>query len=424
MFILYILWYQCNAWWGLIVTLNEGNLVRAIILAAGEGKRLRPFTESMSKVMLPVANKPILEYVVDAVTGCGIEDIVMVLGYGKERIMDYFGDGKEFGANIKYVFQEKQLGTGHALIQAKEEFEDASIVLAGDNIIDSSLIYKVINLDGLALLYVTHDRPSKYGVVKVDGGLIKNIYEKPKEDIGNLISTGIFKFEGNISNDLEKHVSQGHNSLTSFVQILLKNGKDIASVKGNGIWQDAVYPWDLLNINETALQNCSRSVAGKIEKGVEIRGNVSIGENSIIRSGSYIIGPVAIGEGCEIGPNVCIFPSTSIGSGVTVEVFSEIKNSIIMNNVVVGSRSSVLQSVIGKGCEIGSNFTSTAGDAYIKIDDSNEFHMVKDIGAFIGENCEIGSGVLIDHGKIIGKNCKISAQRRITENVKSEGIVV
>jgi len=399
--------------------------VRAIILAAGEGKRLRPFTESMSKVMIPVANKPILGYVVDAVTGCGIEDIVMVLGYGKERIMDYFGDGKEFCANIKYVFQEKQLGTGHALIQAKEEFEDESIVLAGDNIIDSSLISQIINQDGLALLYITHEKPSKYGVVKVDGGLIKNIYEKPKEDIGNLISTGIFKFEGELSNDLEKHVSQGHNRLTSFVQILLKNGKEIASVKGNGIWQDAVYPWDLIKINETALQNCSRSVAGKIEKGVELRGNVSVGENSIIRSGSYIIGPVTIGEGCEIGPNVCIFPSTSIGSGVTIEAFSEIKNSIIMNNVVVGPRSSVLQSVIGKGCKIGSNFiSSTAGDVYIKIGDSNDFHMVKDIGAFIGENCEIGCGVIIDPGKIIGKNCKISAQRRITENVKSEGIVV
>ena len=398
--------------------------MRAIILAAGEGKRLRPFTEAMSKVMLPVANKPILGYVVDAVTGCGVEDIVMILGYGKERIMDYFGDGKEFGANIKYVFQEKQLGTGHALLQAKEEFEDEFIVLAGDNIIDSSLISPIITQDGLALLYITHDKPSKYGVVKVDDGLIKDICEKPKEDIGNLISTGICKFGRDISNDLKQHLSQGHNRLTSFVQLLLKNGKDIASVKGNGIWQDAVYPWDLLKINDTAIQNCSRSVAGKIEKGVELRGNVSVGGDSIVRSGSYIIGPVVIGEGCEIGPNVCIFPSTSIGSGVTIGAFSEIKNSILMNNVVVGSRSSVLQSVIGKGSEIGSNFTSATGDAYIKIDDSNDFHMVKDIGAFIGENCEIGSGVLIDPGKIIGKNCKISAQRRITENVKSEGIVV
>lgn len=419
-----LLWCQCNAWRGLVTTLNEGSLVRAIILAAGEGKRLRPFTESMSKVMLPVANKPILGYVVDAVTGCGIEDIVMVLGYGKERIMNYFGDGKEFGANIKYVFQEKQLGTGHALLQAKEEFEDEFIVLAGDNIIDSSLISPIITQDGLALLYITHDKPSKYGVVKVDDGLIKDICEKPKEDIGNLISTGICKFGRDISNDLKQHLSQGHNRLTSFVQLLLKNGKDIASVKGNGIWQDAVYPWDLLKINDTAIQNCSRSVAGKIEKGVELRGNVSVGGDSIVRSGSYIIGPVVIGEGCEIGPNVCIFPSTSIGSGVTIGAFSEIKNSILMNNVVVGSRSSVLQSVIGKGSEIGSNFTSATGDAYIKIDDSNDFHMVKDIGAFIGENCEIGSGVLIDPGKIIGKNCKISAQRRITENVKSEGIVV
>ena len=399
-------------------------MMRAIVLAAGEGSRLRPFTESMSKVMLPIANKPILGYVIDALTQSGIEDIVMVLGYKKERIMDYFGDGKKFGANIRYVFQEKQIGTGHALLQAKEELDDETIVLAGDNVIDAEILSSIVSHKGLALLYIKHDKPSKYGVVTVDKGLIKDICEKPKKDIGNLISTGIYKFSRNISDELEQITSQGSPKITNFIHHLLKDGKKIASVKGEGIWQDAVYPWDLLKLNEVTLQNCPSASAGKIERGAEIKGNVSIGKNSIIRSGSYIIGPVLIGEGCEIGPNACIFPATSIGNNVTIGAFSEIRNSIIMNNVHVGSRSSVFQSVIGAGSKLDTNFTSVVGDAYISLGESDNFHEVKDIGCFIGENCKIGSGAVVDPGKIIGRNCKIDIQKRITKNVKSESIVV
>ena len=398
--------------------------MRAVILAAGEGNKLRPFTESISKVMLPIANKPILQYVVDAVTQSGIDDIVMVLGYKNERIMNYFGDGKEFETNIKYVFQRQQLGTGHALLQAKKEFDEDVIVLAGDNIIDAGLLSPVLKQNGSALLFTKNDVPSKYGVITIDKGLITSIQEKPKENIGNLISAGIYKFEKELVGDLEQYVLQGSNTITSFVQLLLKNKKEIASIKGEGTWQDAVYPWDLLKVNENALQHCSSIAHGNIEKGVEMRGNVSVGKDSIIRSGSYIVGPVIIGEGCEIGPNACIFPSTSIGDNVTIGAFSEIKNSILMNNVTVGSRSTVLQSIIGEGSTLSTNFISAVGDVYINLEDSDNFHKVSNIGTFIGESCEIGSGVIVDPGKMIGRNCKIGAMRRISENVKSNGIVV
>lgn len=398
--------------------------MRAVILAAGMGNKLKPFTESMSKVMLPIANKPILRYVVDAVTQSGIDDIVIVSGYKNERIMNYFGDGKNFETNIKYVFQNQQIGTGHALLQAKKEFDEDIVVLAGDNIIDAGLLSPIIKQNGSAILFTKNDAPSKYGVVTMDKGLITSIQEKPKENIGNLISTGIYKFEKELADGLEQHVLQGSNTITSFIQLILKNKKEIASVEGKGIWQDAVYPWDLLQVNENVLQHCSSIIHGNIEKGVEIRENVSVGKDTIIRSGSYIVGPVIIGEGCEIGPNTCIFPSTSIGDNVTIGAFSEIRNSILMNNVTVGSRSNVLQSVIGEGSTLSTNFTSTVGNAYINLEDSDNFHKVSNIGTFIGESCEIGSGVIVDPGKMVGMNCKIGALRRISENVKSNGIVV
>ena len=117
--------------------------MKAVILAAGEGRRLRPFTETMPKVMLAVANKPVLEYVFDAARNCGIDEIIVVVGYKKEVIMEYFKNYK--GIKITYVIQDKQLGTAHALLQAKSKLNDSFIVLSGDNIIDQNSISKLMN---------------------------------------------------------------------------------------------------------------------------------------------------------------------------------------------------------------------------------------------------------------------------------------
>jgi len=166
--------------------------MKAVILAAGEGKRLRPFTETMPKVMLPVANKPILEYVFDAVKNCGIDEIIVVVGYKKEVIMEYFKNYKDI--KITYVIQDKQLGTAHALLQAKSKLDDSFIVISGDNIIDQNSISKLIKDNSeYSLLIKDHPHPSKYGVVFIEKAILKELVEKPKEKLGKFISTGIYK---------------------------------------------------------------------------------------------------------------------------------------------------------------------------------------------------------------------------------------
>ena len=166
--------------------------MKAVILAAGEGKRLRPFTETMPKVMLPVANKPVLEYVFDAVKNSGIDEIINVVGYKKEVIMEYFKNYED--VDITYVVQDKQLGTAHALLQAKKYINDPFIVLSGDNIIDQSSISKLIkDKSKHSLLIKEHTHPSKYGVVFVKKSILKEIVEKPKGELGKFISTGIYK---------------------------------------------------------------------------------------------------------------------------------------------------------------------------------------------------------------------------------------
>jgi len=390
--------------------------MKAVILAAGEGKRLRPFTETMPKVMLPVANKPVLEYVVDAVKNSGISDIIIVVGYKKEVIMEYFKNYD--GVKITYVVQEKQLGTAHALLQAKKHLKGPFIVLSGDNIIDQNSILKLINDPSkYAILIKEHSHPSKYGVVFIEKNKLKKIVEKPKEETGKFISTGVYKLSNTVFNDVEKLASEGIYALSSVAQSIVDRGEEIRTITTNS-WMDIVYPWDLIRVNEAMIHKSSASTAGTIEKGVVMKGAVSIGKDTTIYSGCYIVGPVVIGESCEIGPNACIFPSTTIGDNTVVHPFNEIRNSVIMNDVHIASHSTISHSVIGMGTRIDNNFSTNPGEATVEIE--QEFKKLKDIGVMIGEDSIIGDGVATEPGIIIGRRCKVSSLNRITKNIPSK----
>lgn len=395
--------------------------MKAVILAAGEGKRLRPFTETMPKVMLPVANKPVLEYVFDAVKKSGIDEIVVVVGYKKEVIMDYFKDYEDI--KITYVTQTKQLGTAHALLQAKKHIKDSFIVLAGDNIIDQNSISRLMkDPSDYAILIKEHPYPSKYGVVFVENNSIRRIVEKPKEDVGKYISTGIYKLPRSVFTDIERCTSEGFHALSSVIQSLVDKEKHINTVLAKS-WMDVVYPWDLIYVNEAMIQGASASVGGIIERGVTMKGAVSVGKDTKIYSGSYIVGPVVIGEGCEIGPNACIFPSTTIGNNVVIHPFSEIRSSVIMNDVHIASNSFISRSVVGRGNTIGNNFSTIARKSTIEIED--EFKKLDmPIGVMIGEDCIIESHVVTEPGIIIGRKCKINSLKRILKNVPSESKVM
>jgi len=393
-----------------------------VILAAGEGNRLRPFTEDMPKVMLPVGNKPIIEYLIESLRKCGIREIILVVGYKKERIMEYFGDGKGWNVNIKYVFQDRQIGTGHALLQAEKHVEEEEfLVLPGDNIIDGESLRLLIESESPSIMVEKSDSPSKYGVVDVDGEIVKGILEKPSIEERAIVSTGVYKLKKEIFDVLRNLVRDGRNRLTDTINEIAKE-EEIRAVKGSGRWKDAVYPWDLLTINADVLHELAGSISGKIERNVTIKGPVQIGEDTIIHPNCYIRGPVVIGKGCEIGPNVCILPSTSIGDDVTIHPFTEIRNSIVMNDVSIGSNSFIENSVIGEGCVISSHFSTLVGEGSIEVEDG--FHRVDDIGGFVGGGCIIGSMVTLEPGTIVGKGCKISSLKILRGRLDSGSRVV
>jgi UDP-N-acetylglucosamine diphosphorylase/glucosamine-1-phosphate N-acetyltransferase len=389
---------------------------QAVVLAAGEGERLRPFTASKPKVMIKVANKPILQYVVEALERNGIRRIIFVVGYKKEKIMDYFENGKALGVEIDYVFQKHLLGTGDALKQAENKTDERFLVLSGDNVIGADTIADsgLLDVDDNAILIKPHKDVSKYSVVTVENGWVKDIIANPGEEISNLVNTGIYAFNEEIFAFLE-------DEMTSGLLRMIRQGRRLKAYEAHGAWLDAVYPWDILSLNDIVLRGDHATIEGRIEPGVTIDGRVSIGKKSVIRANSYVKGPAIIGENCEVGPNACIFPSTSIGNDVTIGALTEIKNSVVSNMVKIGSFSSIHDSIFDTGSYTEGGFIARSEEADVEI--GNEHHRVK-VGAMVGEYCEIGSNVIAYPGTIIGNRCKIKSMKELSGKIPDGSRVV
>ena len=389
---------------------------QAVILAAGEGQRLRPFTVNRPKVMLSIAGKPILQYVVEALARIGIRDIVLLVGYHKEQIFDYMGSGEQLGVAITYVTQEKQLGTAHALAQARDAIKGDFLVLPGDNLIEGATIARFAAVRPEALLVKRVDNPARYGVVAVDRGQVREIVEKPEEARSNIVSTGIYAFTTEIFDFIESELG-----IPDVLNRMIARGRTIAAEETDGTWRDVIYPWDILNLNDAILHRIQASLGGTIEEGVSLRGQVSVGKGTVIRSNSYIAGPAVIGDGCDIGPNVCLLPATSIGNNVVIAPFTAIKNSVIGDDVNIGPGSMMQDSVIDKGCVIQGHFTASSGQEEIKVD--HEHHLVK-VGAMLGEGCRLGNNVVAQPGVIVGNYSQVQPLKLIRGRLPDRSLVV
>ncbi len=401
--------------------------MKAIILAAGEGLRCRPLTLTRSKVMLPVANKPLLEHIIKAVTENGIKEILLVVGYKKERIMDYFGDGLGFGATIEYVFQETQLGTAHAIKQCKKFVDGDFLVLNGDNLVDSNTIADLLKgkKGQVTLLAVDREQTIGYGVLIPENGKVKKILEKPKEVVSHLVNAGGYIFSPVLFDEIDRTPLStiGEYAITDTIQQMIEKGEDINIVKSKSMWMDAVHSWDFLKANAFILERYSKKLSGKIENGATIKGDVVVGENAVIYAGCYIIGPVVIGNNCSIGPNAVILPSTAIGDNTSIDSSVEIQNSIIMNDVRIGSGSYISNSIIGANNNIGPHFSTEVGKD-LMIEMKGILHHAELLGTVIGDDNKIGNRVLVKAGKIISNNCYLEAGIIVHKVIAPGSIVV
>ncbi len=384
-------------------------MLKAVILAAGEGRRCRPLTQTRSKVMLPVGNKPFMEHAIRALAANDVKELYIVVGYQKERIMDYFEDGIKYGVDITYVEQKQLLGTAHALSKIEPYVDNEFIVVNGDNLLDEQAVRDLITSEGdYVILAALREHTGDYGVLTVEQNRVKAIREKPGRPCAGILNTGAYKFGANIFEELPRTPisERGSYELTQTLSQMIADGREIKSTTTKGTWADAIFAWDLLNANSLALNMKTPKISGDVEEGARIRGAVEIGSGTVIRSGSYLVGPVSIGKDCDIGPNATILPATSIGDSVRIGSSSEVRGSIVMNGTRIGSAAIISDSVVGASCVLGDQMVAESGPAVVEVED--EFHKAE-FGSIIADNVLIGSRALMHPGAVLETDVRIGS---------------
>lgn len=408
--------------------------LKAIILSAGEGSRMRPLTLTKPKTMLPVAGKPIIQYNIESLRDNGINDILLIVRYKEEIVRNYFGDGSDFGVNISYKIQKDFLGTANAISYGEDFIDDSIIVLNGDIILDDEIIHEIIKKynylspDTLMLLTEVED-PSAFGVVEIENGNIKNIVEKPKreEAPSNLVNAGIYIFNKDIFDKIrETEISErGEYEITDSVSLQIEDNKTVIGHKTSKDWIDVGRPWELIEVNEELIGKLKTEIKGTVEAGAVIHGEVFLDEGSVIKAGVYIEGNVYIGKNCDIGPNSYIRGNTYFGDNVHVGNAVEIKNSIIMENTNVSHLSYVGDSVIGSNCNIaaGTNIANLRFDnATIKTKIKNQKidSGRRKLGAIIGDSVKTGINSSFSPGVKVGHNSTIGSGVLLYEDLPSD----
>ena len=367
---------------------------------------MRPLTSKRPKVMLPVAGKPFLEHILSRGREAGLDSFVLVVGYCQQAVRSYFGDGRRLGIKIDYAVQKKQLGTGHALLAAEAESEDRFVVLNGDVLPDTESLQRIAQSEEMAAASFRVADPSRYGVFSADGSYVKSVVEKNPSPPSNLANAGIYLLSGEIFDALAKAPisERGEHELTDGLNILAaKKRIRLLEMKD---WLEIGRPWDLLEANEKLMGTVRPGVLGEIEPGATLKGKVSVGRKTVVRSGAYVEGPAIIGEDCDIGPNCYIRPSTCIGNGVRIGNAVEIKNSTVMDGMKIGHLSYLGDSVIGSGCNFGAG-TIVANlrhdkaivSSYIK--GKKEDTGRRKLGVIMGDDVKTGIHTTIYPGTVI-----------------------
>ena len=384
--------------------------MKAVILAAGEGSRMRPLTYTRPKVMIPIANKPILEHLLIEAKGAGIGEFVFIVGYHDEQVRDYFADGSRWGVGIEYRRQGRQLGTADALRMVEGLLSGDFLLINGDIIVKQKDIEQVIEKGGNAVSVFAVEDTQGLGVLELSEGRVVRIYEKVESPPSCMVNAGVYRLTPDIFGAISRTVKspRGEYELTDSLQLMIDSGQEVSSQE-IGYWLNLSYPWDLLAANQSLLAEIEADNQGEVEENVVMKGKVSIGRNTVVRSGSYILGPVVIGRDCDIGPNCYIRPYTAIGDGCHIGGAVEVKASIVMKGTRIPHHNYVGDSVIGAGCNLGSG----AKIANLRLDKKN---IVVDgidskrrkLGAIIGDGVEVGINASINTGSVIGNNARIA----------------
>lgn len=367
----------------------------AVVLAAGEGRRLEPLTNTRPKPMLPVANRPILDHVVGALAEAGIDHVVLVVGYRRERIRNHFGDGEDWDVDVEYVVQSPQLGTGHAVLQAADAVDGPFLVLNGDRIVEPSIIEDVRATaaeTGDPVVSITHvEHPSTFGVVEVSGGRLVDIEEEPLDpEPRELINAGVYAFDADVFETIEAaDPIDGEIALTATLNRLAERDR-VRTVAYDGTWLDVTHLWDLPAVNAIRIRQSNPPSATAVDADrARLSDPVVLGSNVHVGAGSALRNGVAVGE------------HAWIGSGATIE------HAVVMPDATVDAGAVIRHAVVGANATIGPNVTIEGGDATVVVDDA--VHRNVELGAVVGDNATVGGGVTFAPGTVLGNDATVAS---------------
>lgn len=370
----------------------------AIVLAAGEGTRLRPLTKYRPKPMLPAVTRPILGHVLDELIDAGITEITVVVGHRRTRIQSHFGPTYR-DIELSFQTQEKQLGTGHALLAADPPDDEPVLVVYGDQIVDRTLITDVLSAhgDGPATLGVLPGMDvSEYGGAIVRGGEVEELVDRPTDDREYFLNAGVYVFEPAVHEAVAGvEAREGEQSLIDGIVRLVDRDDPVTAAVSDGFWVDATYPWDLLDIAEQLLNR------GYEARRSAKRGTPTIHERAVVRE------PVAIAADCEIGPNAVVGPFAALGENVTVSANAVVEHSVLDADTRVGPNATVIDTVTGVGARIGAGSTIPGGPGDVRVDE--RIFEAEALGALLADRVIDAGGVTYLPGTVVGPDSKIGA---------------
>lgn len=396
--------------------------MKALILAAGFGTRLHPLTQFHPKAMLPLLGKPMLHHVIDTLREIGIKEIVLVVSHFREKIKEYFGDGKALGVQISYAIQESPKGEYDAVLSAESDLTGADRFLMTDcDIITTPQRFKdaikASKTSDMALSLFEVPNPNQFGVVALEGDKITKIVEKPPPgtEPSNLIVAGVYIFTQAIFDMIRKT-----KDLEVGIQHLIDEGHNVFGSHSTTPWVDVGRTWNILEATPILFERLRAQKAAsdrqpvidptaKVHKTVGLSGDIWIGPKARVFQGASLVGPVYVGEGAVVGNNVLLRDHAVLDQGVSVGFACEVRNSVLMPGSSIGHLAFVGDSILGHGADIGagvvlSNYRFDGAKVKVMLRGELVSTHTDKFGAVVGDQSKIGCNAVVLPGRTIGYN--------------------
>lgn len=357
--------------------------MKAVIMAGGEGTRLRPLTSNAPKPLLPLANRPMMEHVVSLLARHGIEEVIVTVAFMANSIRNWFGDGSDHGVRITYAVEEQPLGTAGSVANARQHLDERFLVISGDVLTDidlSQIVAAHEERDAMATIgLVRVENPLEFGIVITrDDGSIERFLEKPSwgQVFSDTINSGIFVLEPGIFDFIEPERSVDFSG--EVFPAVLERGLGLYGSVAEGYWEDVGTLDAYLRAHRDILD---RRVAVDVD-GFEVAEGVWIAEGAEVHPDARVLGPSIVGENCTIEAGAVIGPYTVVGHNARLRRDVEVARSVLLDNAYVGEGSRLTATIVGRSCDVRRGVRCEEG-------------VVLGDETFIGDEAVLGAGVKV-----------------------------